>query len=258
MIGPLTIALGGFTHILVAVDKFTKLIEFKPITKISSDRVVNFISDILHQFGFPHTIIIDLGSNFTSGSLWEFCENACINIKFVSVAHPRANGQVERINGLILDGLKKRVYYENTKKGDKWIYELPHVIWGLRTQPSKATGQTPFFLVYGSEAILPADIMWKSPRLETYQEGEADAARQLELDTMEEVRCNALLQSARNLQGVRRYHDRNVQRRSFNIGDMVLRRIQDETGLHKLNSRWEGPFIVTKVTRPGSYRLVDS
>ena len=100
--------------------------------------------------------------------------------------------------------------------------------------------------------------MWKSSRVETYQEGEADEARKLKLDSVEEVRINALTQSARYLQGVRRYHDRNVQQRSFNIGDLVLRRIQDETGLHKLNSRWEGPFIVTKVTRPGSYRIIDA
>ncbi|RLM75419.1 Integrase core domain, putative [Panicum miliaceum] len=126
---------------------------------------------------------------------------------------------------------------------------------GLRTQPSKATGQSPFFLVYGSEAILPVDIMWESPRLEMYEEGEADEARHLELDCAEEVRCNALLRSACYLQGVCWYHDRNVQERTFNVGDLVLCRIQDETGLHKLNSRWEGPFIITKVTRPGSYRL---
>jgi hypothetical protein len=69
-----------------------------------------------------------------------------------------------------------------------------------------------------------------------YEEGEADDARHLELDSAEEVRCNILLQSAHYLQGVRHYCDRNVQRRSFNIGDMVLRHIQDETGLHKLNS----------------------
>ena len=100
--------------------------------------------------------------------------------------------------------------------------------------------------------------MWKSSRLEIYQEGEADEARQLELDSMEEVRCNALLQFTRYPQGVKCYHDRNVQLSSFNVGDMVLRHIQDETGLHKLNSGWEGAFIVTKVTRPGSYRLVDS
>ena len=111
-------------------------------------------------------------------------------------------------------------------------------------QPSKATGQSPFFLTYGSEAILSTDIMGKSPRVEAYQEGEADEARQLELDLVEEVRINALTQSARYLQGVRPYHDRNVQQRSFNVGDLVLRRTQDETELHKLNSRWEGPFIV--------------
>jgi hypothetical protein len=65
--------------------------------------------------------------------------------------------------------------------------------------------------------------MWKSPQLEMFEEGEADTARQLELDSTEEIRCTALLQSARYLQGVRRYHDRNMQRRSFNVGDMVLR-----------------------------------
>ena len=48
-----------------------------------------------------------------------------------------------------------------------------------------------FFLIYGLEAILLADIMWKSPRIETYQEGEADKARQVELDSTEEIRCNA-------------------------------------------------------------------
>jgi hypothetical protein len=63
MIGPLTTASGYFTHVLVAINKFTKWIEYKPITKISTDRVFSFICDILHRFGFPNTIITDLGSN---------------------------------------------------------------------------------------------------------------------------------------------------------------------------------------------------
>jgi hypothetical protein len=88
-----------------------------------------------------------------------------------------------------------------------------------------------------------------------YNEGEADEAWQLELDSMEEARCTALVQSARYLQGIRRYHDRNVRERSFNVGELVLRCIQDESGLHKLNSRWEGPFVIKQVTRLGSYRL---
>ena len=71
MIGPLTVTPGGFNHVLVAVDKFTKWIEYKSIVKISSDRAVDFISDIIHWFGFAHTIITDLGSNFTSQSFWD-------------------------------------------------------------------------------------------------------------------------------------------------------------------------------------------
>jgi hypothetical protein len=92
---------------------------------------------------------------------------------------------------MILDGLKKRLYDEKSQKGGKWINELPHVVWGLWTQPSKATGHTPFFLIYRSEAILPADIMWTSPRVEMYDEGEAEEARQLELDSVQEA--NAML-----------------------------------------------------------------
>jgi hypothetical protein len=61
--------------------------------------------------------------------------------------------------------------------------------------------------------------------------------------------------SKRYLEGIRRYHDRNVKERSFNVGDLVLHRIQNTKGLHKLNSPWEGPFSVSKVIGPGSYRL---
>jgi hypothetical protein len=78
---------------------------------------------------------------------------------------------------LILDRLKKRLYDENSKKDGKWINKISSVVWELRTQPSKATCQSPFFLVYGSEAILSADVMWKSPRVEIFEEGEADTSR---------------------------------------------------------------------------------
>jgi hypothetical protein len=104
---------------------------------------------------------------------------------------------------MIIEGLKKRLYDENNKKGGKCTHKLPHVVWWFRTQPSKATGQSPFFLVYDSEAILPADIMWKSPRVKMYNEGEVDEARQLELNSVEEAYCTALVQSAQYLQGIR-------------------------------------------------------
>jgi hypothetical protein len=185
----------------------------------------------------------------------EYCENNGIDVQYVSVAHPRANGQVERANGMVLGALKKRLHdAANTKEG-KWIKELPNALWGLRTQPTKPTGQSPYFLAYGSEAILPADVMWESPAVEQYNEGISEDSGRVDIDGLEEARCAALIQSARNLEGILRYHDCNVKERSFNVGDLVLRRIQNTEGLHKLSSPWEGPFTVAKVTEPGSYRL---
>ena len=86
---------------MVAIDKFTKWIEYKPIVKLTSERVVDFLCDILHRFGFPNTIITDLGSNFTRHTFWEFYGRSVIGVKYVSVAHQRANGQVEHVNGMI-------------------------------------------------------------------------------------------------------------------------------------------------------------
>jgi hypothetical protein len=97
--------------------------------------------------------------------------------------------------------------------------------------------------------------MWESPAVEQYDEGISEDSRRVDIDGLEEARCAALVQSVRYLKGTRRYHDGNVKERSFNVGDLVLRRIQNMEGLHKLSSPWEGPFIVAKVTRLGSYRL---
>jgi hypothetical protein len=156
---------------------------------------------------------------------------------------------------MVLDALKKRLHDAANSKGGKWIKELPNALWGLRTQTSKPTGQSPYFLVYGSEAILLADVMWDSPAVEQYDEGISEDSRRVDIDGLEEARCAALVQSARYLEGIRRYHDRNIKERSFNVGDLVLRRIQNMEGLHKLSSPWEGPFTVAKVIGPGSYCL---
>jgi hypothetical protein len=91
--------------------------------------------------------------------------------------------------------------------------------------------------------------------VEHYDEGVSEDSRRADIDSLKEARCATLVQSARYLEGIRRYHDHNVKERSFNVGDLVLRRIQNTEGLHKLSSPWEGPFTVAKVTGPGSYRL---
>jgi hypothetical protein len=105
-----------------------------------ADRVLDFLDELVRRHRLPHRIITDLGSNFNNHQFWEYCENSGIDVRYVSVAHPWANGQVERANGMVLDALKKRLHDAANTKGGKWIKELPNALWGLRTQPIKPTG----------------------------------------------------------------------------------------------------------------------
>jgi hypothetical protein len=75
----------------------------------------------------------------------------------------------------------------------RWHAELPHIIWGLRTQVSSVTGYSPFFLVYGSEAVLPSDVAFCAPRIQHYEEGTAEEMCKVDLDSIEEHRVAALM-----------------------------------------------------------------
>jgi hypothetical protein len=113
----------------------------------------------------------------------------------------------------------------------------------------------PFFLVYELEAVLPTNVAFRAPLIQFYEEGETEQTRRIGLDSLKEQRLTAVMRQASHDQQLRRYHDRNVKETSFNIGDLVLRRIQKTDGMHKLSAPWEGPFIVTKVISPSTYRL---
>ena len=143
---------------LVAIDKFSKWIESRPLSSIRSEQAVLFFTEIIHRFGVPNSTITDHGTQFTDKKFLEFCDKHHIRMDWSSVTHPKMNGQVERANGMILQGLKPRIFNLPNQFDKKWLTELPSVIWSLKTTPSRAMGFTPFFLVYGSEAVLPTDL----------------------------------------------------------------------------------------------------
>nr|CAH67541.1 H0425E08.9 [Oryza sativa]CAH67733.1 H0522A01.4 [Oryza sativa] len=255
ILGPFRRAPGGFEYLYVAVDKFTKWPEAYPVIKIDKHSALKFIRGITARFGVPNRIITDNGTQFTSELFGDYCEDMGIKLCFASPAHPRCNGQVERANMEILKGLKTKTFNILKKHGDSWIEELPAVLWANRTTPSRATGETPFFLVYGAEAVLPSELTLRSPRVTMYCEADQDQLRQDDLDYLEERRRRAALRAARCQQSLRRYHQHHVRARSLCVDDLVLRRVQTRAGLSKLSPMWEGPYRVIGVPRPGSVRL---
>jgi ribonuclease HI/transposase InsO family protein len=258
LVGPLQKAPGGFKHLLVAIDKFSKWIEVRPLTSIRSEQAVAFFTNIIHRFGVPNSIITDNGTQFTGKKFLDFCEDHHIRVDWAAVAHPMTNGQVERANGMILHGLKPRIYNDLNKFSKRWIKELPSVVWSLRTTPSQATGFSPFFLVYGAEAILPTDLEYSSQRTKAYDDQSNQTNREDSLDQLEEAWDVALLHSTRYQQSLRRYHARRIRPRGFQVGDLVLWLRQDARGCHKLTPPWEGPFIIVKILKPGTYKLANN
>ena len=111
------------------------------MVNITKKSAVAFLKSIVCRFGIPNHIIADNGTQFKSKLFQEYCEDIGIQLCFASVAHPRSNGQVERANAEVLRGLKTRTYNCLKKHGAKWVDELPCMLWGNRTTPSRATGE---------------------------------------------------------------------------------------------------------------------
>src|SRR5438876_10199614 len=130
---------------------------------------------------------------------------------------------------MVHQGIKSRVFDRLKPYAGKWARELPSMLWVLRTSPSRATGESPFFLTYGSEAVLPTELEFGSPRVRNFDEKQPEDNQLADLDQLEEARDVAAIQSAIYLQGLHRYHDCYVRGRAFSIEDLVLRKVQKRT-----------------------------
>ena len=101
-------------------------------------------------------------------------------------------------------------------------------------------------MVYDSEAVLPTDLDYGAPRIRAYDEQGAEASHEDAMDQLDKAHDIALLRSAKYQQDLRRYHNRWVRDRAFNVGDLVLCLVQSNKDHHKLSPPWEGSYIITE------------
>jgi hypothetical protein len=126
-----------------------------------------------------------------------FCDDNNICVDWSAIAHPKTNGQVERANDMILQGLKPRIFKRLEKFRARWVEEIPSMLWSLRTTPCRAIDFTPFFMVHSLEAVLQTDIDYGSPRVRAYIEEGNQAALEDAIDQLDEAQNVALLHCAK-------------------------------------------------------------
>uniref|UniRef100_A0A2N9HH57 Integrase catalytic domain-containing protein n=1 Tax=Fagus sylvatica TaxID=28930 RepID=A0A2N9HH57_FAGSY len=175
------------------------------------------------QFGIPRVLVSDNGKQFDNPRFRQFSQELGIHNHYSSPGHPQANGQVEVTNRSLLKLIKTRL--EGAK--GLWPEELPSILWAYRTTVRIPTGETPFRMTFGSEAVSEKQ---QKQELKRYQEKMA------------------------------RHYNSRVKPRQLSVGDLVLRKVTLATknpSEGKLGPNWEGPYKVIEIRRPGTYHLED-
>ncbi|XP_019200068.1 PREDICTED: uncharacterized protein K02A2.6-like [Ipomoea nil] len=254
LVGALPTGTGSRKYIIVAIDYFTKWVEAEPLVSITAARCKRFVEkNILYRFGIPFQVITDNGRHFEAREFSEILAGWGVKHSRVAVSYPQANGQVENANRTILDGLKKKLEVA----GGAWVEELDGILWAYRTTPRRATGETPFALAYGFEARAPVEVIIPSRRVEEFESEQNELHLRVDLNFLDEKREAAFCKMENYSRQLKSYHDAQVRPRYFQVGDLVLRRREASQPLEggKVAKKWEGPYAVEEVVRPGTYKL---
>ncbi|XP_012836532.1 PREDICTED: uncharacterized protein LOC105957150 [Erythranthe guttata] len=239
IVGPMPLAKGQRKFLIVAVDYFSKWVEAVAVARITDTEVMKFIwQNICCRYGLPRDLISDNGTQFNSAKIRGWCAGLGIKQRFAAVAHPQANGQVEVINRVLLEGIKKRL---EGAKGN-WVEELHAVLWGYRTSLKEATGESPFSLVYGSEAVIPVEVGMPSSRIMNFHETANSMRLREELDLVMEKQQSARGRMELSKAKIKAAYDKKAD---------ALKTVG------KLMEKWEGPYKVVAVLVGGAYMLED-
>lgn len=244
-LGPFVKSKKGFTHLLVAVDSFTKFVFIKPVRNTNAQNVINALDDIFYMFRSPGRIISDRGSCFTSHAFRRFCLDRGIKHILNAVASPRSNGQVERYNRTILDSLTA----QNLKDDERnWDAKLGRIQWGLNNTVQKTIGKSPAEVMFG-----------------TAMDGDFSSVLNEVIDeTRETCDLSLMRQEVKNRIDKRQeaqklYYDKGRRpARTYANGDLVKlakTAFQNEGKSTKLMPTYEGPYKVVKVLGNDRYKL---
>ncbi|XP_070047136.1 uncharacterized protein [Nicotiana tomentosiformis] len=154
-------ALNGHRFNLVAIDYFTKWVEAVTFKAVTKKAVVDFVhSNIICRFGIPKTIITDNAANLNSHLMKEVCEQFKIVHRHSTPYQPKANKAVESTNKNI-----KKILRKTIQGSRQWHEKLPFALLGYRMTARASVGTTPYLLVYGTEAVIPAEVEILSLRI---------------------------------------------------------------------------------------------
>jgi len=249
--GPHPVSTKGNAYILTVIDHFTKWVELFPMRNQEAPTVARILVDrVFCVHGCPIQILTDRGPNFESQLFRELCQRLSIDKVRTTAYHASCNGAIERFHSTMHSLIAKWV---NDKHRD-WDQHLPAVAFAYRTTEQESTGLTPYFMLHGREARLPADLVYGPPPDEAACISDFVSRQQ---ETLREAFRLAREELGKAAQRRKRNYDMRVRPASFPVGShvwcLVPRRKQGK--YPKWQSPYEGPFEVLEQLGPVTYKI---
>lgn len=241
-LGPLESTHKDYKHILAVIDSFTKFCWLYPTKSTTANEVIVKLSNQSVNFGNPAFIISDRGSAFTSQDFVKYCEDEGIKLVKTTTGLPRVNGQVERLNSIIISVLSKLSVDDPTK----WYRNVNRVQQAINSTFTRSINTTPFELLVGVKMRTKDDL-----QIRDLINKEAVAVFNEERS---ELRMKAKTQILKlQNENKKDYNLRRKQARQYDVGDLIaIKRTQFGSGL-KLKPKFLGPYKVVKVKYNNAY-----
>ena len=233
-------AAGNKKYLMVGTDYFTKWVETELLANIRDVDVKKFVwKNIVTRFEIPYSLISDNGLQFDSKSFRRYCCKLGITNRYSTPTYPQGNGQAKSVNKVIVNGLKKRL--DNAK--ERWAEELPHVLWAYRITPWRSTGEIPFSMPYGAEAVILIKTSFPTLRTQSFNPSNNDELLERNLDLIEERKESGMVQLAYYQHKLKQGYDAKVKLKPLEPEDLVLRKVlgmAKNPVWGKLRPNWEG------------------
>ena len=231
---------------LTTIDSFSKWAIASPMPDQTANSVTqSFIKMVITKVGIPHIVVTDNGRQFLSQIFKDLSHIYNFEHRTTTPYHPEGNGAVERLHRTLTAMLSA---YVGDKERD-WTLYLDVVIYAYNCSIQASTNQTPFYVIYGREPVLPLDLSLglgpktqQSLTLPSYLNTHTLELKQIWKEVYENLLASQQIQKA--------YHDNKAKEKPVEKEELVMMCIEAIKDKKKLGKRWEGPYRVLKIRRP--------